>query len=179
MMANLLRFHEVQVEDVMTPRTVVFMAEAKTTLDELLSDPRAEVFSRIPVYREHRDNVAGYVLQREILTALARDGARDKTLEQFLRPVLFVPELASVGSALGQILQRREPIAMVADEHGGVAGLVTLEDLTESIIGQEIVDESDLVIDMRQAAAKLRDERLSRLLRKRGLRPHEPDDDPR
>jgi CBS domain containing-hemolysin-like protein len=88
-----------------------------------------------------------------------------------MRPIIFIPELASIGSALRQILERREPAAMATDEHGGIAGMVTLEDLTEALLGVEIVDESDRVVDMRQAAAKLRDERLERLARKRELNP--------
>jgi CBS domain containing-hemolysin-like protein len=170
MLASLLRFREVQVEDVMTPRTVTVMAPVEATVGELLADAEAEVFSRIPLFSGNRDNVVGYVLQRDLLRSVAQGGDRDQPLERFKRPAHFIPELASVESALRQILQRREPIAMVTDEHGGVAGLVTLEDLTETILGTEIIDESDRVIDMRQAAVRLRDERLERLRQERRLR---------
>jgi CBS domain containing-hemolysin-like protein len=165
---NLLRFREVQVEDVMTPRTVVFMLPAEASIQELLSEPEGEVFSRIPLFSEHQDNVVGYVLLRDILKAAMEKGDRLQPLENYMRPITYIPELAGVGSALHQILERREPIAMVTDEHGGISGLVTLEDLTETILGVEIVDESDRIVDMRQAAVKLRDRRLDRLLRKRG-----------
>ena len=167
--ANLLRFREVQVEDVMTPRTVTFMVPAETTVGDFLAQREAEAFSRIPLYSRDRDNVVGYVLQRDILRAAAQDLDRNRPLREFMRPIIFIPELASIGSALRQILERREPAAMVTDEHGGTAGLVTLEDLTEALLGVEIVDESDRVVDMRQAAVKLRDERLERLARKRQL----------
>jgi len=166
---NLLRFNQIQVEDVMTPRTVTFMLPGEATIAEMLAEPEAEVFSRIPLYREHRDNVIGYVLQRDALRAVAQDCSPDVPLERFKRSISFIPELATVGPALRQLLEQREPIAMVTDEHGGIAGLVTLEDLTETILGVEIVDESDRVVDMREAAIKLRDERLERLRRKRQL----------
>jgi CBS domain containing-hemolysin-like protein len=169
MLSNLLRFREVKVEDVMTPRTVTFMVPANETVGDLIDEPEAAVFSRIPLFREHRDDVVGYVLMRDLLVAVAKKGNRDLPLKGFMRPILFVPELASVGSALRQILERREPVAIVTDEHGGVAGLVTLEDLTEAILGVEIVDESDRDVDMRQVATRLRDERLARMERKRQL----------
>lgn len=167
MHANLLRFDEVQVEDVMTPRAVVVMIPAEATVNDLLSDGEAEAFSRIPLYQGDRDNVVGYVLQRDMLLALARGGDRSQPLERFRREISFIPELATVGAALRQILERSESIAMAADEHGGVSGLVTLEDLTETLLGVEIVDESDRVPDMRQAAARVRDRRLERLRRRR------------
>ena len=169
MFTNLLRFNKIQVEDVMTPRTVAFMLPDESTISEMLAEPEAEVFSRIPLFHEHRDNVIGYVLQRDVLKAVAGDCDRSRQLREFMRPISYVPELATVGPALRQILEQREPIAMVTDEHGGVAGLVTLEDLTETILGVEIVDESDRHTDMREAALRLREERLERLRRKRQL----------
>ena len=167
---NLLRADKVQVEDVMTPRSVVFMLAAEATIADLLGEPEADVFSRIPLYRDQQDNVVGYVLQRDVLRAVARVCDHGLPLSQFMRPILFIPELATVDSALQQILERREPIAMVTDEHGGVEGLVTLEDLTETILGVEIIDESDRVVDLRKAALKRRDERLERMRQKRALR---------
>jgi CBS domain containing-hemolysin-like protein len=167
---NLLRFREVQVEDVMTPRTVVFMMPASATVAELLEKPEGEIFSRIPLFKDDADHIIGYVLLRDILKAAADNGDRAQPLESFMRPIIYIPELAGVGSALHQILERREPIAIATDEHGGTSGIVTLEDLTETILGVEIVDESDRVVDMRQAAASIRDRRLERLLRKRGMR---------
>jgi len=160
---NLLRSNDVQVEDVMTPRTVTLMLPTETTIDELLERPDANAFSRIPLYKDSRDNVVGYVLQRDVWQAAARNGRRSRALSDFMRPISFVPELASVGAALQQMLARRETIAMATDEYGGVAGLVTLEDITETILGVEIVDESDRVVDMRDTAMRLREIRLERI----------------
>jgi CBS domain containing-hemolysin-like protein len=167
--ANLLRFNKVQVEDVMTPRTVVFMMPAGASADDLLHEPQAEAFSRIPLYGEEPDDVVGYVLQRDVLKSLAAGGDRRQKLETWMREIWFVPELIPVGSALRQFLERREPIAMATDEHGALTGLVSLEDLTETALGAEIVDEFDRIVDLRQAAMELRDRRLERLRRKRKL----------
>lgn len=167
---NLLRFNQVRVQDVMTPRTVTFMLPADVTIERMLAEPEAEVFSRIPLYRESRDDVSGYLHQRDVLNFVARNGNRRRSLRAFQRPILFIPEPATVGQALRQLLEQREHIAMVTDEHGGVEGLVTLEDLTETILGVEIVDESDRAVDMRQVAIRRRDERLERLQRKRATR---------
>lgn len=166
---NLLRFNEIQVEDVMTPRTVTFMMPVEASADDLVSEPEAASFSRIPLYRGNPDNVVGYVLQQDVMKALAEGGSRTERLETFMRQIWYIPELISVGAALKQFLQRREPIAMVTDEHGGLAGLVTLEDLTETMLGVEIVDESDRVADLRKTALELRDLRLERLRKKREL----------
>lgn len=173
---NLLRFNEVRVEDVMTPRTVTEMVPADDTIGDLLASREAEAFSRIPLYRDHQDNVVGYVLQRQVLKALADGADQDLPLSALMRPIPFIPEVATVGAALRQILERREPIAMAIDEHGGVAGLVTLEDLTETILGVEIVDESDRIVDQRQAAAALRDQRMERILRRRKAQQDQSDE---
>lgn len=174
---NLLQFDEVRVEDVMTPRTVTVMLPAESTIGDLLKNREAEAFSRIPIYREHQDNVVGYVLQRQVLKAVADGQDQELPLETLMHPIPFIPEVATVGAAMRQILERREPVAMAIDEHGGVSGLVTLEDLTETILGVEIVDESDRIADQRQAAAALRDQRMERIIRRRQLRLDSRQDD--
>jgi CBS domain containing-hemolysin-like protein len=169
LLSNLLDFHKVRVEDVMTPRIVVLSLATTTTVEKLLATPGADAFSRIPVYRDEPDNVVGYVLQRDVLAQAAQGGDVTRTLEDYVRPIRFVPETVSVGTALRQFLQRREALGMVADEHGNVAGLVSLEDLTETVLGAEIVDESDRVVDLRKAAIEARERRLERLRKRRGL----------
>lgn len=160
---NMLRFTEILVEDVMTPRTVTTMVPADHTIGDLLRSKVAEPFSRIPVYGEDQDDVLGYVLQRQVLKALAEGRSLDTPLSTFVREIEVVPETASAAQALRRFLERREPIALVVDEHGGVSGLVTLEDITETLLGVEIVDESDRVADLRELATRLRDQRMSRL----------------
>lgn len=169
--SNLLRFNEIQVEDVMTPRTVVFMMPVEATIADLLAEPDSDPFSRIPLYRNEPDNVVGYVLLRDVMKALTGGCDRDRPLESFMRPIWFVPEMISLGAALQQFLKKSEPLAMVTDEHGGLAGLVTLEDLTETMLGTEIVDEFDRVVDLRKVALNLRDRRLAHIRRDRKAAP--------
>ena len=160
--SNVLGASEIRVEDVMTPRTVCTMISADATLQDLLDLPEGRAFSRVPLYKGTRDNVAGYVLQRDLLPVLAAGGSLDQPLERFMRPLDFIPESTTAAAAFQRFRGRREHIAMVTDEHGGVAGLVTLEDITETLLGIEIIDESDRHIDLRQLAGRLRDERLAR-----------------
>jgi len=167
--SNLLGFNEVQVEDVMTPRTVMFVMPTDASAGKLLRETESEAFSRIPLYRGEPDNIVGYLLQRDVMKALACGGDRELPLETWVREIAFVPELCAVGQALKQFLDRRESIAMVTDEHGSLTGLVTLEDLTETILGAEIVDEFDRTVDLRQRAMELRDRRMKRLRLKREL----------
>ena len=169
LLSNLLRSREIQIEDVMTPRTVTFMMPVDKTVEDLLSEPEAEAFSRIPLYRDDPDNVVGYVLQRDVMKAVVTGCERSRRLDAFMREIWFIPEVISVGQALQQFLKRREPLAMATDEHGAIAGLVTLEDLTETLLGTEIVDELDRIVDLRQEAMELRDRRLERLRQKREL----------
>ena len=174
LLTNLLHAREVQVQDVMTPRTVTFMMSVDRTVEDLLKDPEAEAFSRVPLYRGDPDNVVGYVLQQDVLRSVAGGGEKRSRLEAFLRNIRFVPEIVNVGQALQQFLEQREPIAMVTDEHGGLAGLVTLEDLTETLLGTEIVDELDRTVDLRKKALEQRDKRLERLRQKRKPVPGAP-----
>ena len=105
------------------------------------------------------------------MKSIAGGADKGRHLDTFRRDIWVVPEMISVGAALQQFLQRREPLAMVTDEHGGLAGLVTLEDLTETMLGTEIVDEFDRVVDLRMAALEVRDRRLERMRGKRRMAP--------
>jgi CBS domain containing-hemolysin-like protein len=145
------------------------MLPVSTSLGELLDEPAARTFSRIPLYDGTRDEVSGYVVAREVLDALARGAERDKRLSDLARPVWYLPEAIAIGNALHQFLERREHLAIVVDEFGAVSGLVTLEDLIETILGVEIVDESDRTVDMRRLAIQLRDQRLRKLREQRAL----------
>jgi len=170
---NLLRFDEVRVADVMTPRTVATMLPVDLTIEEFLATPGTSTCSRIPVYGDDRDDVKGYVLYKEILRAAVDGCDRTLKLEEYLREGWFLPELVTVGAALREFQNRREPVAVVTDEHGGVSGLVTLEDLVETVLGVEILDESDVVPDLRKVAEQIRDERLAELARRHSANPEE------
>ena len=159
---NLLDLKEILVADVLTPRTVVQMLPEQATVDDMLAAQDSVPFSRLPLYRELPDNVTGYIYQRDVLRAAALGAPRDTPLSAHARPVHFLPDSATVYSALRALLDRNAHFAMVVDEHGGVAGLVSLEDLTETLFGTELMDEADRDADMREVAVRLREQRLRR-----------------
>jgi len=161
--ANLLRLDRVRVADVLTPRTVVQMLPETATIDDLLAKKRAQPFSRIPLHRGSPDEVSGYVFQGEVLRAFANGTPGTTPLSEFARPVRFVPETATIRAVLRELLDTNLHFAMVVDEHGGLEGLVSLEDLTETVFDTEIIDEADRVTDMRAEALRLRDRRLRRV----------------
>lgn len=159
---NVLELDSIEIEDVMTPRTVTVMLPESATLADLVASAETGSVSRIPLFGENRDRVNGYVLQREVLLAAARGAEPDMPLTQFRRDVHFLPETAPLSTALRHFLAQKEHLAMAVDEFGGVSGVVTLEDVVETILGVEIMDESDRVADLRRVAADLRDRRLQR-----------------
>lgn len=163
LLSNLLRFDDIKVQDVMTPRTVITMFESEATVVEALEEVEIKAFSRIPIFTERRDNVEGYVLVRELLESAITDEGKKRKLSQFLRPITFVDENQSVGEALKQLLGEHEHFGVVIDELGVISGLVSLEDLFETFLGAEIIDEFDQVVDLRKKAIELRDERLTRV----------------
>lgn len=174
--SNFLQFQELTVEEVMTPRTVAVMADASMTIDEFLADPSNEPFSRVPIYDGERDNVVGYILTKDLYKQVMEGADRSRPIREFARKAWYVPEIVSMFDALKQFLQRREHMAVVTDEHGGVSGLVTLEDLMETILGAEILDESDQHADLQELAEQLRNTRLQRLRNVHRVRPAaEPD----
>lgn len=168
--SNVLQFHEIKVEDVMTPRTVIAMLPVTTTIEAFLANDSSRVYSRLPIYDGQHDNVVGYVLQREVFAAAADGMARDTPIANFRRQALYIPEGQAVGRVLRRLIEQREHMALVTDEYGGISGLVTLEDLVETTLGVEILDESDRVADLRAEAKKLREQRLASLARwRRGV----------
>ncbi len=162
-LANFLRFEEIGIRDVMTPRTVLFLLDAATPLGQVVGKKQTPAFSRIPVYKGQKDNIVGYVLIRSLLEAALEDPDTEVTVESLVRPVVFVQESTTVGRALEILVHGGEHFAVVMDELGVLSGLVSLEDLFETALGREIVDEFDQVADLRQAALELRDLRLAKL----------------
>ncbi len=159
---NLLRFGSLHAGDVMTPRTVVFaLPEAGSVGDVIQEHPNLR-FSRIPVYRSDRDDVTGYVLKDELLLRAAQ-GARDLLLRKLRREMLVVPWAVSLSCLLDRMLERKEHIALVVDEYGGTAGVASMEDVVETLLGLEIVDEADSAVDM-QALAREQWRRRARRL---------------
>ena len=148
---NLLRLESVMIGEIMTPNTVVISMEESLRLSEASELIQNLSVSRVPIYRERRDAVTGFVLKSELLSAIVA-GEEDKALRDYSRPIKVVRETDKAFAVFEQLLETRAHIAIVTDDFGGLEGLVTLEDLVETLIGTEIVDEHDEVVDMQQLA---------------------------
>jgi CBS domain containing-hemolysin-like protein len=159
---NLIRFKSIKIGSVMTPRTVVLAIDENKSLKELFGIKKTMRFSRIPVYKESIDNIKGYVLKYDVLDKLASDEF-DHTIKELTREITVVFEHYSIPSVLEIMMDKREHIALVVDEYGGMAGIVTLEDLLETLLGLEIQDESDSEADMQQLARNQWTARAKRL----------------
>jgi CBS domain containing-hemolysin-like protein len=160
-MTNIMRLSSIVVGDVMTPRTVVFGLPMNTTVEDTLKKPELQMYSRFPVFEGNdTDSVVGYVIAKDVLRAAL---AERKSVEvgKLRRPVHYIPENITLERALEQFLQQRQHMFMVVDEHGGVEGLITMEDVMETMLGAEIVDEADHVVDLRQLAKQRRDTRIA------------------
>lgn len=152
-MRNLIALREIRVEQVMTPRTVVFTLRADQTVREATEGEQLR-FARIPIVDETLDEVQGLIHRHDLLEART-EGQIGKRLGELARPVHAVPWAAKLPTVLETFLRRREHLFLVVDEHGGTAGIVTLEDVLETLLGAEIVDETDSVEDMRKLARQL------------------------
>jgi CBS domain containing-hemolysin-like protein len=157
MINRVFQLNDIPARDIMTPRTVVFALQADRTLQEIAGEIYSTFVSRIPVYEEDLDDITGIVHLRDILSALAK-GQGARTLREFLSPVSFIPDTARADVLLRAFQKNREHLAIVVDEYGGVAGVISLEDVLEQLVG-EIVDEHDSDVDMRLKARLLRERR--------------------
>ena len=152
---NILSLDKASVKDVMTPRTVIFSLNEHLTLREAGEISTKWEHSRFPVYDEDLEDIVGVVLTKEFFIALS-EGNGETPLTEIMRPVHFVVESARLNNVLMEFMGSREKLFVVLDEYGGVSGLITLEDILEEILGREIVDESDQVIDKRELARRRR-----------------------
>ena len=148
---NLLALREMPVKDIMTPRTVTLAFEHDWTIRQVLDDTKILRFGRMPVYEESIDKLSGFVLRSDILMAASMD-EWDKVLFDMKKPLLTIGVEDSVDLALETFLKSKVQILAVVDEFGGTAGLVTMEDAIETLLGEEIVDELDEHEDMRELA---------------------------
>jgi CBS domain containing-hemolysin-like protein len=157
---NLFGMSTLRTWDVMTPRPVISALSRDATVAEALNEPGAAPFSRIPVYSRDIDDVAGFVLRDELRQADARgDGMRP--IAGLARPLLTVADSMPLTGLLEFLLQKRQHIALVVGEYGDTVGLVTLEDVVETLLGDEIVDERDRVSDMQRLARRRWEERAA------------------
>lgn len=159
---NLFRFPEIRTRDIMTPRTVIFALPEDQTVVEALAQHENIRFSRIPVYGKNLDDIKGFVLKSELLLAAAQQNGQAR-LGDLQRPVPVVQGDLRLPKLLEQLLGDQRHMALVVGEYGGTAGLVTLEDIVETLLGLEIVDEADTVQDMQAFARKNWKERARQL----------------
>jgi len=158
---SIMNFSEIRVADIMTPRSVVFSVQSTKTVAEVALLPELQMYSRFPVWEgDSIDGVIGYALTKDVLRA-ALDGRRNRTMDRLVRQANFIPDNATLEKALEQFLQGRQHMFVVVDEYGGIEGLVTMEDVLETMLGTEIVDEADRVVDLRDLAKSRRDKRVA------------------
>jgi len=153
MIRNLFRFESLKVADIMTPRIVISALAEDMKIIDSLKQVTHTPFSRLPLYRTHTDDITGFVLKDDVLIFTAQKRG-DEKLKALKRTILAVPESVSLTALLERFLKERQHIAIVVNEYGGTDGLVSLEDLIETLMGMEIMDETDDVEDMRALARK-------------------------
>ncbi|MGD9487321.1 MAG: CNNM domain-containing protein [Calditrichaceae bacterium] len=150
---NLIRLRKINVREIMTPRTVVLSAPEEMFLDDFIKQKEYLQYSRIPVYSGSIDNVTGYILKSDVLEELANDKHSLK-LKDLKRFIIVFYENFSISKLLEELLVKKEHIALIINEYGGMQGLVTMEDIIETLLGLEIMDEKDIEVNMQELAKK-------------------------
>ena len=148
---NLLRLKNVRVSEIMTPRVVVATADENLSLEDFLKNKNYLKFSRIPVYSDDVENIDGYVFRQSVFEKLAED-QHELRLKDIKREILIIPETKVLFDVWEKMLEKKEHIALIVDEYGGIEGIVTMEDIIETLLGLEIVDEKDTITDMQKYA---------------------------
>ena len=160
---NLLRMKKVQVKDIMTPRTVVRLGSEEQTIKAFYKSAGELPFSRIPLYEgKVNEHISGYFLKAELLDSLVQ-GHGDCLLNTIKRDIHVVHERLRITDMFDHFLEKREHIALVVDEYGGMAGIVTMEDVMETLLGMEITDELDNTVDMQVLARRNWEKRARRI----------------
>ena len=150
MIQNILKLDEVTAHEIMTPSVVVEMVPGSMTIREFYESENSH--SRILIYDEDNDEyVTGYVLRQEVLEKMAEDKF-NTTLEEIIRPIMTFGEEESVSDIWEKLIEKKEHISAILDEYGSLRGIVTMEDVIETMLGHEIVDEKDEVVDMQEYA---------------------------
>ncbi|HLS27168.1 MAG TPA: CNNM domain-containing protein [Opitutales bacterium] len=160
---NLIQLHSTHTRDIMTPRTVIFSLPESMRIEDSIEAIEEKPFSRIPVYREASEDISGFVIRSEILVAHLQNPDLDATLADFKRPIAVAPDHVSVDQLFERFIAERHQIMLVIDEFGTSVGLVTFEDVIETIFGIEILDEHDKVADLQLHARNLWRERARKM----------------
>jgi len=158
---NIMKLDSVKAGDVMTPRIVCAIAQEQMTLKNFYKNDNYLHYSRIPVYSDSPEYITGYILLNDALEGLA-DDEFDTRLKELKRPISYFNEKMSLGDIWEQLLNKKEQMALIIDEYGCFQGIITLEDIIETILGLEIIDENDAATDMQQYARERWEKRLKR-----------------
>jgi CBS domain containing-hemolysin-like protein len=150
---NMLNFKDIKAKDIMTPRTVIITADENMTIQSFFDNNKELHFSRIPVFTDKPDNITGYILKDQMLLALI-DKKGNEPLKSIKRDIIIANRDLSIPDLFNKLVKKREHLALVVDEYGSVSGLVTQEDVIETLLGFEIMDESDSVADLQNLAKK-------------------------
>lgn len=167
--SNVLRLRDIKTEEILTPRTVTHALPETMSIREALDQPGTREFTRIPVYGKSIDNITGKIFRLDLFDA-ERAGNKDMPLSDIAKPILSVSEKLPVQQLLDLFLKHKAHLFRVEDEFGQTAGIVTLEDAIETLLGREIVDETDQVADLQELAKDKYRERL------RDIKLHHSDD---
>ncbi len=159
---NLLNFKAIFAKDIMTPRSVMKIAPESQNIQDFFEANKNLRFSRVPVYADNQDNITGYVLKDEVYKEMAED-KHDKKLSDLKRKIFVVDRNLAVPSLFEKLVEHKEHMAMVVDEYGSISGLVSMEDVIETLLGLEIMDESDKDSNMQELARKNWENRARRL----------------
>jgi CBS domain containing-hemolysin-like protein len=153
MINNALSLEDLLVNEIMTPRTVVHAIDDEETIGSLFSKIQDIPFARVPIYHDQLDNITGIVRRRDILAAKAQDKDSLK-ITDLAKEALFIPDNAAASDALQTFLKNHQQLAIAVDEFGSMSGVISMEDVIEHIIGQEIFEHDDPAIDMRELARR-------------------------
>lgn len=159
---NLLNFQSVQAKDIMTPRTIMKTESSKTTIEDFFKANQTLRFSRIPVFTDSPDNITGLVLKDDVYKEMA-NGNGSKTLADVKRDIVITNRDIPIPQLFENFVESKNHMALVVDEYGSVSGIVTMEDVIETLLGLEIMDESDNVADLQKLARKSWEARAKRL----------------
>ncbi len=161
-MQNLLRFEEIRVKDIMTPRTVFKASQEDVSIGDFYAKNEDLRFSRIPIYKETPDDITGYFLKDELLSCMIKNRG-EQPLTSIKREIVITQDTTPIPQIFNTLMEKREHMALAVDEFGGTVGLVTMEDILETLLGMEILDEIDNVEDMQALARKKWEDRAKRL----------------
>lgn len=159
---NMLRLRATKVRKIMTPRTVIVTEPEDITIAEFYKNKKNQSFSRIPVFSGNTDTITGYVLKNDVFDKMAKDEF-DIQLKEIKRNIMVAYEHLNVYQLFEQLIDKKEHIALIVDEYGGVEGIATLEDIFETMLGLEITDETDSQADLQRLAKERWKSRLNKI----------------